>query len=80
MNTADCYALLDDASDSAAALSRLYTEYAGTLACVDAAGWPQVLDEMQAALRRGLYAVPVLSYELGSHLMGIDAHALRGSM
>ena len=77
-----CFALLDDASaaDPRHARSRLYSGHAGTLACQDAAGWPQVLGEMQAALRRGLFAVPVLSYELGSHLMGLDAHPLPGPL
>ena len=77
-----CFALLDDASaaDPRHARSRLYIGHAGTLACVDAAGWPMLLDEMQAALDRGLFAVPVLAYELGSHLMGIPAHPLPGPL
>jgi para-aminobenzoate synthetase/4-amino-4-deoxychorismate lyase len=68
----DCFALLDDAT----ADSRLYTGHAGTLECLDAAGWPALLARMQAALARGLYAVPVLTYELGAHLLGIGAHAI----
>ena len=69
------FALLDDASADghAQALSRLYSGHVGTLACLDAAGWDGVLLEMQAALTRGLYAVPVLTYELGAHLLGIHA-------
>ncbi|MFC5477532.1 aminodeoxychorismate synthase component I [Massilia suwonensis] len=67
------FALLDDASAEghAQARSRLYTGHAGTLACMDAAGWNGVLADLQAALRRGLYAVPLLSYELGAQLLGI---------
>jgi para-aminobenzoate synthetase/4-amino-4-deoxychorismate lyase len=67
------FALLDDASAQghAQARSRLYTGHAGTLRCVDGAGWNGVLDELQAALARGLYAVPLLSYELGAQLLGI---------
>ncbi|QYF95982.1 aminodeoxychorismate synthase component I [Massilia sp. PAMC28688] len=78
----DCFALLDDASaaDPRHARSRLYSGHAGTLACLDAAGWPPLLAAMQDALQRGLFAVPVLSYELGSHLMGIDAHPLPGPL
>jgi para-aminobenzoate synthetase/4-amino-4-deoxychorismate lyase len=78
----DCFALLDDASaaDPRHARSRLYSGHAGTLVCHDSATWPAVLAQMQAALGRGLYAVPVLSYELGSHLMGIDAHKLAGPL
>ena len=73
MNTV--FALLDDASAEghAQARSRLYTEHAGTLECLDAAGWDGVLADLQAALARGLYAVPLLSYELGAHLLGIPA-------
>ncbi|MEN3277393.1 MAG: para-aminobenzoate synthetase / 4-amino-4-deoxychorismate lyase [Massilia sp.] len=69
------FALLDDASAEAhaQALSRLYLGHAGTLQCVDAAGWDGLLDELQAALARGLYAVPLLTYELGAHLLGIHA-------
>ncbi len=68
------FALLDDASADghAQALSRLYSEHAGTLSCRDAAGWSALLAEMQAALARGLHAVPVLTYELGAHLLGIQ--------
>ena len=69
------FALLDDASADghAQALSRLYSGHVGTLACLDAASWDGLLLEMQAALARGLYAVPVLTYELGAHLLGIHA-------
>lgn len=76
MDGFDCFALLDDASaaDPHNARSRLYGGHAGTLVCGNAAQWPQLLADMQAALGRGLYAVPVLSYELGGHLLGIDAH------
>lgn len=78
MNSAAVFALLDDASADghAQALSRLYSEHAGTLACHDAAGWRALLDDMQAALARGLYAVPVLTYELGAHLLGLPAKPL----
>ena len=71
------FALLDDASAEghAQALSRLYTGHAGTLECFDAQGWSSVLAELQAALARGLYAVPLLTYELGAHLLGIHARA-----
>src|SRR5690349_12539317 len=67
------FALLDDASTEGQvqALSRLYTGHAGTLQCEDAAGWSTVLEELEAALARGLYAVPLLTYELGAHLLGV---------
>ncbi|MDL2356742.1 MAG: chorismate-binding protein, partial [Pseudomonadota bacterium] len=82
MNAIDCYALLDDASALAPAVarSRLYTRHAGTLACDDAAGWPQLLADMQEALARGLYAVALLTYELGGQLLGIDRHPLPGPL
>jgi len=72
------FALLDDASPDgqAHAQSRLYSGHLGTLVCMDAAGWHGVLAQMQAALARGQYAVPVLSYELGAHLLGIPAKSL----
>jgi para-aminobenzoate synthetase/4-amino-4-deoxychorismate lyase len=76
------FALLDDASAEghAQARSRLYTGHAGTLTCADAAGWNGVLQDLQAALARGLYAVPLLTYELGAHLLAIPAKALPGPL
>jgi len=74
MDTADVFALLEESSPGAAT-SRLYTGHAGTLRCDDAAGWPALLDALQAALQGGLYAVPVFTYELGAQLMGIPAQA-----
>ncbi|MYN01233.1 aminodeoxychorismate synthase component I [Pseudoduganella sp. DS3] len=73
------FALLDDASvdpaTGAGRPSRLYTGHQATLACRDFAGWPGVLADMQAALARGLHAVPVLSYELGHHIVGVPPRA-----
>lgn len=82
MNFDHCFALLDDASaaDPAAARSRLYTGLANILECSDAASWQQVLDQMQEALAHGLYAVPLLTYELGGRLLGIDAHPVPGAL
>jgi len=69
------FALLDDASvdpaTGAGRSSRLYTGHHATLACRDFAGWPGVLAGMEQALARGLHAVPVLSYELGHHIVGV---------
>jgi len=78
MNSAAVFALLDDASPDgqAHAQSRLYTGHMGTLACHDAAGFGALLAQLEAALARGQYAVPVLSYELGAHLLGIPAKPL----
>jgi para-aminobenzoate synthetase/4-amino-4-deoxychorismate lyase len=77
MDTLEVFALLDDASPEAHAFarSRLYSGHAGTLRCIDAAHWPALLADMQQALARGLYAVPLLTYELGAHLQSIDAPA-----
>ena len=69
------FALLDDASPEghARARARLYAGHAGTLACRDASDWPVLLARLQNALAAGLYAVPVLDYELGEHLLGFEA-------
>jgi para-aminobenzoate synthetase/4-amino-4-deoxychorismate lyase len=76
MDNASVYALLDDASPEglAQARSRLYRGHVDTLLCRDAAGWPALLDALQAALARGLFAVPLFAYELGAHLQGVAAH------
>lgn len=66
------FALLEEAGSTR---SRLYRGHAGTLRCDDAAHWPALLADMQDALQRGLYAVPVLTYELGAQLLGIPAQA-----
>jgi len=78
MHSSAVFALLDDASPDgqAHAQSRLYTGHVGTLACHDAAGFGELLAQLEAALARGQYAVPVLSYELGAHLLGIPAKPL----
>ena len=74
MDATGVVALLEEAG-TGASRSRLYSGHAGTLHCDAAAGWPALLDDMQAALQRGLYAVPVLTYELGAQLMDITARA-----
>jgi len=63
-----CYALLDDAAAPGAG-SRLYTELAGSLQCSDGQQWAALLGSLQTALRQGLHAVMVCSYELGAHLL-----------
>ena len=83
MDTPEVFALLDDASagqQTHEAGSRLYNGHVGSLRCEDAAGWPRLLDELQQALGRGLYAVPLLSYELGAHLQGLPARPLDGPL
>jgi para-aminobenzoate synthetase/4-amino-4-deoxychorismate lyase len=73
---ADCYALLDDCDASAAdPRSRLYSGYAGMLRCRHAADLPQLLEQMQQALRQGLHAVGLFSYELGAELQDIAPRA-----
>lgn len=78
---AECFALLDDASPGAGtggegapaapSRSRLYTGHLGTLRCDDIGQWPQVLEQMGAALTRGEYAVTLCAYELGRELLHI---------
>lgn len=71
----DCFALLDDCgASSAEPRSRVYTGHVGTLSCVDAAEFPALLENMQQALQRGLYAVGLFSYELGAALHDIAPH------
>jgi para-aminobenzoate synthetase/4-amino-4-deoxychorismate lyase len=73
MNDSAIFALLDDASPDASppSRSRLYRDYAGMLACHTVGEWPALLARLQGALAAGLYAVPVLGYELGEQLLGI---------
>ena len=80
METQEVFALLDDAGSLGVARSRLYSRHAGTLSCLDAAGWPGLLHDMQEALGRGLYAVPLLTYELGAQLQQLPAHAPGGPL
>ena len=72
----EIFALLDDATPEGRrqARSRLYRGHAGTLACRRIEDWPRLLDGLQDALRRGLHAVPVLTYELGKQMLGVAAH------
>ncbi|WP_454773060.1 aminodeoxychorismate synthase component I [Janthinobacterium tructae] len=70
----DCFALLDDASTPGAG-SRLYTGLAAVLQCTEGDGWPALLEGLQAALKRGQYAVSVCSYELGAHLLAMPPRA-----
>ncbi|MGZ5199364.1 MAG: aminodeoxychorismate synthase component I [Telluria sp.] len=77
----EVFALLDDASpDAGSASSRLYSGHAATLTCLDAAGWPQLLVDLEQALARGLHAVPLLSYELGEQLAGIGSRGENGPL
>ncbi|TFW06580.1 aminodeoxychorismate synthase component I [Oxalobacteraceae bacterium OM1] len=69
---ADCFALLDDCHASTAdPRSRLYTGLVRALPCRSAAELPQVLQAMEDALRQGLHAVTLFSYELGADMHGI---------
>jgi len=67
-----CFALLDDCTATAQRpVSRLYTGYAGTLACERAGQLGESFDAMDRALRAGLHAVGLFSYELGAALHGM---------
>ena len=80
MDTGEVFALLDDARATHEARSRLYRGHAGTLTCDDASGWPPLLAALQTALQQGLYAVPLLTYELGAHLQNLPARAVDGPL
>ncbi|MFC3107892.1 aminodeoxychorismate synthase component I [Undibacterium arcticum] len=82
VTTADCFALLDDSSATdSEPRSRLFTGHLGTLACDDAAGFADLLAQLQTALQAGQHAVGLFSYELGAALMGtaVIGTAQRGS-
>jgi para-aminobenzoate synthetase / 4-amino-4-deoxychorismate lyase len=79
--TDEVFALLDDAgADAGAASSRLYSRHAATLTCAAAGDWPQLLAELEQALARGLYAVPLLPYEPGEQLAGIGSRGDHGPL
>jgi len=80
MDTGEVFALLDDARAVGEARSRLYSGHAGTLTCEDAAGWPALLAALSHALRDGLHAVPLLTYELGAHLQDLPARPVAGPL
>ena len=71
----ECFALLDDRSILAdtqqSVSSRLYTDHVQTLQCFDAQHLPELIEQMQQALQRGLYAVTLFAYELGAAWQGI---------
>jgi len=69
------FTLLDDSEANALhPSSRLYTELQHELVCSDAPGFATLMEQLQEALRQGLYAVAVFSYELGVALQGLDLH------
>lgn len=67
-----CFALLDDQQAEHAA-SRLYTGHVATLRIDGAGALDAALEQLQAALARGLHAVSLLSFELGCELHGLAA-------
>ncbi|MBC7502358.1 MAG: aminodeoxychorismate synthase component I [Herminiimonas sp.] len=69
-----CFVLLDDCDATADDPgSRLYTGYLGSLTGDHAHDLPQVLAQMQQALRQGQFAVGIFAYELGGEVHGISA-------
>ncbi|HYD63018.1 MAG TPA: aminodeoxychorismate synthase component I [Noviherbaspirillum sp.] len=69
------FALLDDSDASEAdPRSRLLTGLADVLACHDAGELPDLLAKMEDALRQGMHAVGVFSYELGAQMHRIAPH------
>jgi para-aminobenzoate synthetase / 4-amino-4-deoxychorismate lyase len=69
----ECFALLDDRSAAAtdSPSSRLYTGHVRSLDCAAVDQLPQLIEQMQQALRDGLYAVTLFTYELGQELQQI---------
>ncbi|WP_246542264.1 aminodeoxychorismate synthase component I [Collimonas antrihumi] len=81
-SSTECFALLDDSSATAAQsqssqqprlsrLSRLYSGHVRSLQCFEADQLPQLIEEMQQALREGLHAVSLFTYELGIGLQHV---------
>ncbi len=67
-----CFALLDDCNATEhAPLSRLYTGYCRTLMCESVAQLPTLLADVENS---ALYAVVLLSYELGAAMQQIAPH------
>ena len=72
----NCCVLLDDCNATAEApTSRLYTGLVDTLSCDDAAGLPALLQRAQQFLDRGLRAVLLCDYELGTGLHRVAPRA-----
>jgi len=66
------FTLLDDSDASAAhPTSRLYTGLQHIVSCTNSAQFDLMIEQMQAALQQGLYAVAVFAYELGAELQGL---------
>jgi para-aminobenzoate synthetase/4-amino-4-deoxychorismate lyase len=68
------FVLLDDARAEGAVAARLFTDPVDTVAARTAADVPALLDALEAARRRGLFAAGYLAYEAGKGL----ASARRG--
>ncbi|MCD6027814.1 MAG: pabB [Solimicrobium sp.] len=67
------FALLDDSdSNDKQPTSRLYTDLQNVLSFNNSAQFLLMTEQMQDALRTGLYAVAVFSYELGVELQGLN--------
>ena len=64
------FALLDDAH-AESAQSRLYVDLQEVLLCADKAEWPAFIQNLDAALEKGYFAVSMLSYETGAQLQNI---------
>src|SRR3546814_6333214 len=70
-----CFALRDDCTATAQhPRSRLYTDHAGTLVCHKTNELKTLFDAMVLAMRSGLHAVGLFSYELGRELQRSEEH------
>ncbi|MFZ6847967.1 aminodeoxychorismate synthase component I [Undibacterium sp. RuRC25W] len=68
--TNQAFALLDDAQ-AEASQSRLYVHLQKTLLCEKKSEWPAFIQQLEAALQQGYFAVSLLSYETGAQLHDI---------
>ncbi|PSB91879.1 chorismate-binding protein [Candidatus Pandoraea novymonadis] len=72
------FALLDDNAESAGG-ARLYTGLVREVICDDSVSFESTLNEIEMAVREGLYAVLLVDYEFGVRLSDIEIEAPTGA-
>jgi len=84
MSSTFSFTLLDDSEASATQpTSRLYTDLQQVLSCSNIAQFDLMIEQMQAALQQGMYAVAVFAYELievGMNIQPGATHCRTGTL